>query len=493
MRFKYTKGQLINVYNKVVENAVKSFDLGKYTKCLSQIETAAYMQYNLNVIYSDARLDVLLNRFSEYLGNNYKCSITSIPNRIILFDSFALDSKGLTQQYLDALVVAGYQILFVHETLFPEASVDIKEYLCHNNINIVELGHSDWKSKSKKLISIINDFNPSKVFFHLMPWSTLPLIVFSAYPNITKYQINLTDHAFWLGSELIDYSFEFRDYGSTISLEKRNLNKDQLLVLPYYPWQVDKPFEGFPVQTNNKIILFGGGALYKIYDESCTFFHMVRRILVENEDVIFFLAGSGNVNRLLNLISEYNLKDRFFLLGNRKDISQVFKHVDIYIDTYPIAGALMTQFAALSSIPILSLKTTETVEEVVCTKKYHHFVLDTVDAVVAEATKLIKDENYRMQQGKLFKSLIAGRDEFRQDFIKILESNHSTKDSQIIFIDYDNFPVTYIDNLNRGDLGCTIEFKIFRHSFTSLNVLMICNLVLNFPKKILNKIYRLFV
>lgn len=44
-----------------------------------------------------------------------------------------------------------------------------------------------------------------------------------------------------------------------------------------------------------------------------------------------------------------------FLIGDRHDINEVFKHSDIFLNTYPIGGGLMTQYAAANSKPILSL------------------------------------------------------------------------------------------------------------------------------------------
>lgn len=52
---------------------------------------------------------------------------------------------------------------------------------------------------------------------------------------ITRYLINLQDQTFWLGGNAIDYSIEFRPFGASVSMERRGLKREQLLMLPFYP------------------------------------------------------------------------------------------------------------------------------------------------------------------------------------------------------------------------------------------------------------------
>ena len=45
-----------------------------------------------------------------------------------------------------------------------------------------------------------------------------------------RYQINLTDHAFWLGSQCFDKCIEFRSYGASISKEYREIQSSKITV-----------------------------------------------------------------------------------------------------------------------------------------------------------------------------------------------------------------------------------------------------------------------
>lgn len=53
------------------------------------------------------------------------------------------------------------------------------------------------------------------------------------------------------------------------------------------------------------------------------------------------------------MIKKYQLGDRFYVLGFRNDIIELFRKVDVYIGTYPIGGGLMTQIAASNNLPVV--------------------------------------------------------------------------------------------------------------------------------------------
>ena len=41
--------------------------------------------------------------------------------------------------------------------------------------------------------------------------------------HMKRYQVNLTDHAFWLGTYAFDYCLEFLDFGAIVSREYRHI------------------------------------------------------------------------------------------------------------------------------------------------------------------------------------------------------------------------------------------------------------------------------
>lgn len=63
----------------------------------------------------------------------------------------------------------------------------------------------------------------------MAPWAMEAITAFHAFPNVRKYLINLTDHAFWLGTSCTDYLVEFRNYGINVSRSKRGLPLSAIL------------------------------------------------------------------------------------------------------------------------------------------------------------------------------------------------------------------------------------------------------------------------
>ena len=474
MRLKYSKKDFQKTYNSIVKEAEKAFSCNRLSEGIKYICCAAFYQYNLNIQLTDERLDNLIIKLSERIVPLTK-DYTSQNGNVILYDSSALDNRGLTQQYLDALYhTEKYNILLVHDTFFSKNSIRILNFCKQHNIATYELGSGTFEERELKLINLIKDFKPEKVLFHLFPFDILPLSTFYAFKAVTKYQINLTDHGFWLGASLIDYSCEFRNWGATLSICRRHLKKEQLLLLPYYPWQEKSVFQGFPEQVKNKVIVFAGGALYKIEGGHGYFYSIVKRILEENHDVVFLFAGDGDRTHINKFILDNHFEDRFLLLGNRKDINEVVKHIDIYLNTYPMIGGLMSQYAAVNGKPILTFKDKQ-VEDVVCLKGFCNIAIEDFDELIEEANRLIRDPGYRKEKGDLMKSLILDQNEFRESFTKSFETNTSTNEVRCVTID-DKFYDAYPERINEGKKGFDIENQVKNDCPQALHWKMILNL-----------------
>ena len=476
MRIKYKKKDLYRSYELIVSSAQNSLIQGKISDTIKLIKCAAEYQYNINCIFTDDRLDYLLIQLSNLLvinSDNYH----AIQDNVILYDSFVWDNRGLTQQYLDALSNAKkYNIILVHNTCYSDKSKKTIEYCNKHNIPTIELGTGSYEDRQNILIRTIESFKPEKVLFHLYPSDILPLSTFYAYKQITKYQINLTDHAFWLGTRLIDYSFEFRNQGANISLKKRNLNCSQLLLLPYYPWTEDSPFRGFPSDTDGKVKLFSGGSFYKYEGGDGAFLRIVKKILDENPNVVFLLAGDGYRENFERFVHDNHFERRFFLIGNRPDINQVMKNIDIYINSYPMIGGLMSQYAAINGKPILTYKD-RSVEDVICIKFYKKLAIDDMDELCIEANKLIRDEKYRRAQGKMIREMIINQYEFRNAFS--FAFNHNASPNTITDMDiYESFYESYLNRINDGKNGLFLERLLQNNCPQALHWKMSFNLYL---------------
>lgn len=477
--FAYKSKELNKAYRACVEYVKKCYREGNENRCLDIISSVSSFEYNINQFYASTELmDVVYDISRKHFGSSK--SIQTKKDHIIFYDCLAYDNKGLTQQYISALASnPDIEMIYVHETVFPDDSNDIQELLKINGIHFLELGKESVWNKCLKLQQIVEEFTPSKILFHLTPHTVLPFLALTPYKQIEKYQINLTDHAFWLGdSRFFDKTIEFRDYGAKVSLEKRGFSINQIACLPYYPWTQDRPFEGFPIDVSGKKILFSGGSLYKIEGAGDTFLDIVKAILERNQDVVFFMAGFGNTDYLNSYIRRHNLSNRAHFLGNRRDINEVFKRIDVFLDTYPFNGGLMCQLSAINGKPLLVYKSHDA-EEVVCTKRKEKFVFDSPLKLVEEATRLFSDQQYYHIRSTYFNNLISDSIDFNNRLSIILNGESSIAPSFDVNIDYEDFAQQYINRINSGTNGIDLELLLLRISPSLLNYKMLTNIAFN--------------
>lgn len=478
MKWHYTRNELDGIYNRIVASAYKAFCKGEIEKSLKRIQLAGFFEYNINIFYSDKRLSSLMRLISKKIHKEKENFIPN-ANLILFYDSYGLDNKGLSQQYLDAILFnKKVELIYVVENSLTDRSRNIKGFLTGRGVEIIELGNVEILDKVKTLYDIIIRYKPAKSFFHLTPSTPIPIVGFYPFPQIVKYQINITDHAFWLGGgDFFDYSFEFRSYGCQVSIEKRFFTKNQIRLLPYYPWIEKEVFEGFPVDVRGKIVLFSGSSIYKIIDENDTFFHIIRQLLEDNPNTIMFFAGDGDSSHLKKLINEYKLNGRFFVIGVRHDISEVFKHCDIYIGTYPLAGGLMTQYAAMHGKPILAYKTHVIEELLTCSNNNFTYVFDNIDQLKEEARKLINDRDYRNTKGAEFKKMVSNQELFRESFLGLMKNGFASQYSNVK-IDYNQICNNYVDLLN-NNCNTNFEKRIANTSLLLINWKMFVNIFLD--------------
>lgn len=442
--------QVDDSYEIFKKCALKAYQENEINKAIGYIKAASKIAYNINNLYTDADLEMLLEKISQYFT---KYDNNKIKNsKLVFFDSFGWDNRGLTQQYIRALISNDNEFMFIFENFEKAKSENIyNELKNYEKCKILKLDNNvDSYSSIIKLREHIESYDPDIALLHLNPWAAEALIAFNCFPSITKYQINLTDHAYWLGSSCINYSLEFRHYGCNVSHYKRGLKKEQLLLQPFYPICESSHFEGFPIENlSEKIKVFSGGSLYKIYGKDKLYFRIIKRLLDENPSMIIFYAGGGDSKPITQFLRNNNLTHRFILLGHRKDITEIFKNCDLYLGTYPITGGLMSQYAAVNSKPILTYTTKDIpcndVEGIVCHNKTIAITKYDLEDFFIEARRLCNDEDYRISKGKSLKQCVIKVDNFNNSLMSNLDTVVKNIDFLEIDIDYSAFTDLYLE------------------------------------------------
>lgn len=424
--FSITEKKVRNMYARFGNQAIKAFENENYDKCLKYIKVVSYICYSFYLGFKDDKMEDMLESISHHILRTSKEKWCE--DECAFFDSFSIDNGGLSMQYLGALMYCGYKILYISDRdgVQSDESAIGKMLRDYGKATVVVVpGNLNYFARAQFIHDSIMKSGASKLFVHSEPWASAACCAFYSLPkNITKYKINLTDHTFWLGTRFVDYSFEFRSYGCMLSCLRRGIASDSLLHLPFYPILNPEPFHGFPKGADNKVVLFSGGSYYKIFDTNDTFFKLVRDILDGCPDVVLLFAGSGDGKQLEQKLKQYKLEGRFIPIGHRSDITEVFKHCDIYLNTYPIGGGLMSQYAAQLGKPILSYHTSgiTLIEECVCQIEKITISDDTFDAIVNRMKRLSKDGEYRRLYGERIQKCVITPEKFNQLFAQCMES-----------------------------------------------------------------------
>lgn len=458
-----------NFYKKLVSKAIKSMNHECYNNAIDFIKSAAYIGYIHKGLFRDDKLEAAIKTISrkrsKVSDSSYTCSKKN--ENYFFYDAFSMDNRGLTQQYIRALIDNNINFTYCSENMNLKTTHIYTELIRYDKtfIHVIPSKLSPVE-KIDYILHLLKKYKPSKIFMHLKPWSAEALIAVSQLPkNVLKYNINLTDHTFWLGSSVLNYNIEFRNYGCSLSVEKRNLKLNQLILIPYYPIIDDSTFQGFPmIPKNDNVILFAGANLYKIYGNNNEFLQTIKCILQENEKSYFLFAGGGDSRPFIKFVQDNNLQDRIFYLGFRKDINEVVKHIDIYIDTFPMSGGLMGEYALINKKPVLIYSPFRSTSfepagglSLLFPEGELPYFTNKQDFLL-KAKSLIENKNLRDEEGRKYYNLIPSRQEFALLFSQALAKDGSPKSITINQISAFKNSDTFIDNKITLDETYIIKF-----------------------------------
>lgn len=465
---KYTKSDILRYHRKIVAMAYKALARGDIEQTMQKLALSAKVAYKFNYLYADSLSEELIHVVSKNIFPNI-ITFTPIVNRYVFIDTNGRDYHGLTQQYLHALIELGAEIIYVYKD--PDHShIEniLGELRAYSRADIILFDQYTLEQQTQKIIEVVSQYKPQKIFLHIMPWDVSSLVACALLSNVERYNINLTDHAFWLGATCIDYNIEFRNYGYSVSIDKRGLRPEQLLKLPYYPIEEPVKFKGFPIELNkDQVVIFSGGAFYKVYGKQDAYFKILERIVLDNPNAVIFYAGSGNGEKMRQYIVKHHLQDRIMILNYRADISQVIRHSDIYLGTYPLCGGLMSQYAAINGKPILSytdpVDRCNYIEGIICHMKDRQITITDTDLFFDYAKSLCSDKSLREQVGQEMRGCVISVNVFASKLHLTLQNNKTQDEFKYENINYEEFATLYLDveNIHLKDLTklLVISFK----------------------------------
>lgn len=425
-----TKEKIMSDYKKLKDLAYSYYIRADFEKALICLKISASIMYKFNVFFVDEDSEELISKISAAINLPNKNNLIN-NNNIVFYDLFALDNRGLTQQYLRALKSTSYRVLYVtyKKNQFSRMNQIIEEIKNSENIELVFLENDSIINTIKIMYKVFNNFSPSKIICHTAPDDVQILSVLNFFENRSeRYLINITDHAFWLGTYFYDYFIEFRDTGYNLSRSKRNIEKQRLLKLPYYPIisKFEKPLE-LPFNPEKKRMVFSGGSLYKIYGGNNFYLKTVDYFLKNYSDTVLLYIGNGNKKPLLDFAKEKKLENRIFLMSERIDFANYIKKSFIYLNTYPMFGGLMSQIAVkLGKIPLtFSGNSFHNMDSFYLNDNYKRFTFCEKNDFYKSLDLLFSNKKYKEEIEKSLHGMIISEKEFNQSFVSLIDYQES--------------------------------------------------------------------
>lgn len=434
-------------YNRLKTIIEKSIMSENFEKALAAISVAGSLLYSWNQRYVDNFLEESILKIAERTTTSTIRDADQRNDTILFYDCFGLDTRGLAVIYLKALAHIGNKVYYVVPITAKDKQPEIDKVICDSNVKRVYYSSNRYYDKLKELQEIFNEYKPSKAFLYTLPDDSAGIAAFMQMKKVVRYQINLTDHAFWLGKNAFDYCLEFRNYGASISLNERGISKDRIALMPYYPY-IDKKygFQGFPFETEGKKIIFSGGALYKTIDSTGTFYYIVSEILKKNKDVIFLYAGSGDDFYLKQLQTKF--VNRIFYIKERKDLYQILRHVTLYLSTYPMMGGLMMQYAALAGKIPVTLWHGDENSGILINQESRRIEYKDKEELISDVNRILNDSHYREEREALLEGSVISEQEFYEELRNVIDKQRTKYNIDFFSVDSRRFRQDYVDRFS---------------------------------------------
>lgn len=436
-----------NYSEKKKKQLEKKIKEGSYNDALIIISSLARLNYDFNQVYYDETLETYLQYLSKkMIIKDY------IPKkeRVLFFDSFGFNTRGLAQIYLKGLVKK-YHVTYVTYIQKQKDIPDLEKIVNEGGGNITYIKEKKYVNQCQELIRILESNQIKTFILYSKPEDVVPVVVLMAADNILdRIQINLTDHAFWLGATAIDKCLEFREYGIYISHRYRNIEMSKLYYLPFYPEEIfEKEFQGYPFNMEEhkcRKLCFSGGSLYKTIGGNNAYYEFVDYLLRKYEDLIFWYAGNKDEYgyQLENLKEKY--PGKVYWTEERTDLLEILKRSDIYLNTYPIGGGLMIQYAVLAgTIPIM-IKYDDNSSGVLKQQDSLLVFHKTFEEAKTTIEKIFNEEGYKEIIMDNLRNTVPNREEFENELFRIVSGEAHPYQKKISAMDISNQKKIYYDN-----------------------------------------------
>lgn len=433
--------------------ADKHYRSGNYEKAMSAISCAAKVMYDYNQFYTDDELEQYIDLITRKFKPDFQNELDHYEkeNRTILFyDGFGMDTRGVAKMYLNALKANGYKIVYVVPDTSRDKMPDTWELIKDANVSWVYLpenrGYCLWTTE---LIKTIFKYHPQAMFFYTTPYDVSGAVAFAMMDGkTTRYLIDLTDHAFWLGIKSNDYFCGSREMSASNQYYERGIPKEKCIKLGVN-LIIDEcdDHSGLPFNVENESYIFSGGSLYKtLGDADNTYYKIVDSLLGKHKNIKFLYAGEGNREQMNELLAKY--PDRAFLIKERKDFYFLIKNCTLYLNTYPMFGGMMMKYAANAGRIPVTLKHDADSDGLLIDQDKAKIEYDTYEELIRDVDLLLTDDEYLKKREKLLEGTVITEERFIKNVRTIIEEQRTDYEHEFVRIDTRQFRKEFFERFN---------------------------------------------
>lgn len=439
----------INKLKKIINVCIKR---NRLNEAMAAISVAGNYLYQFNQYYTDEELENYISVIAQKLKNNSKIqTFKKNTDKILVYDGFALDTRGVILMYLNALGLNGYSVVYITNNKFKNNIPTITSMCKKYNFDMEFIEMNNYKMWTLELIDIFQKYCPKSAFFYTLPNDVSAAVAFNIFDGVVdRYLIDLTDHAFWIGKISMDYFLGSRDMSAYLEHYQRNIPKNKCIKLGVN-LLIEKveDHSNLPFKPEETRYIFSGGSLYKtLGDENNTYYKIVDYIL-SNHDVKFLYAGYagfGEDSEMIKILNKFPQKA--FLIEERKDYFYLIENCIFYLNTYPMFGGMMMKYCALAKKLPLTLVHNSDSDGLLLNQKKCDIEYKNYEELIEDIDLLIKDENYLKAREKKLEGSIITEERFKNNIRSLLENHCTDYKHEFIELDTKQFREEYYNRFN---------------------------------------------
>ena len=401
----------LELYNFFKKKAAYAFDRNKFEESLDYIRAAALLAWQCHCgLWYDSELENLLKDIGNCLKDkiNFNNGKRPFSAKKVVYITSAVNVGGLT-------VLLNHWISLLRND-FEERIVYVTNHYTSKNsfygsdttfsdpeLKVYNLNHKKrYVDRIKELIKILNDISPDFIILFIDPDDVIAVSAVGALDvNSKVIYVNHTDHAFWLGRNVVGTLACFRMEGAVHARQCRNIMNSCVIPISTNI-KPDKAFrEDFNITDGSTVSLSVGTFPKVLGDKNPSYFSTITRLLEQFPDHYhFFITNPPDKLVLENYLPEDpDIRRRFVIDGPFSNLAPYYGMADFLIETFPITGYTVQVEAMTFKLPIVAFKNKFLLFSSAGNMSSYPFSASTEDEIIDFSSKLIESPVLRNKLG----------------------------------------------------------------------------------------------